>query len=286
MSELELAAQRIVGAKTPRAVMRQVLHGIGPRGLRVEPFAAFLVRVLKIAQTVYAAARTGGALHEAAWARVQDRLWSAYPTGRRGPSGGIARGAYLPSLVQAASGHARKRARRSEDERRTRAHVNALLARFVSGEGHALWPWTDGAGAPLPEPGLAPETAAVCFFVLLTRIAGERRTRGGPSGGLSEPFVSAGFAGGEWLPDRTDDLAVRLLAAPGAPADGSVLDAFTTLVRATVDRRADGVAVELRRAGIELPKREAEPMLARARERLPGLLRWLEENGRELLETT
>src|SRR5437763_209899 len=98
-SELEDVSQRLLGSRLPRAVVRQVLHGVDARTLRVEPFAALLVRVLKIAQAVYAAFREGGHAHEAAWGAVQDRLWSPHPTGRRGANGAEARGAYLPSLV-------------------------------------------------------------------------------------------------------------------------------------------------------------------------------------------
>ena len=82
-SELEGVAQRLLGSRLPRATVRQVLHGVDARTLRVEPFAALLVRVLKIAQAVYAAFRQAGHGHEAAWGAVQDRLWSPHPTGRR-----------------------------------------------------------------------------------------------------------------------------------------------------------------------------------------------------------
>src|SRR5438309_3511010 len=85
LSELEAVAQRLLGTRTPRSVVRQVLHGVGVRGLRAEPFAALVVRVLKIAQSVYAAFRHAGSSHEAAWAGVQDRLWAVHPTGRRAP---------------------------------------------------------------------------------------------------------------------------------------------------------------------------------------------------------
>src|SRR5207244_6354084 len=128
--------------------------------LSVEPFAALLVRVLKIAQAVYAAFRGAGASHQAAWDAVQDRLWSPHPTGRRTPSGAEERGAYLPSLVQAASGNARRRLRRNAEAHRTLEHARALLARFASGAGAELWPWSDAAGRPLPDGGSAipPET--------------------------------------------------------------------------------------------------------------------------------
>jgi hypothetical protein len=266
MSELEAAAQKLLGARTPRSVVRQILHGVGVRTLRVEPFAALLVRVLKIAQAVYAAFRHAGFPHEEAWAAAEDRLWAPHPTGR----GHSAMGAYLPSLVQAASGNARRRLRRNQETGRTHEHAQALLARFSSGPGPRLWPWSDGAGCLLPhrEPLLSPEVAGLCFFVLLTHMAGERRSRGGPAGGLSQPFAEAGFGAPEWLPDRTDDLAVRLLAAGAADGvpRGELLDALCSLLRGTLAS-------------------DDEPMLARARDRLPELLRWLEENGRELLET-
>jgi len=141
MSELENVAQRLTGSRNSRAVAREVLHGVSQRTLRAEPFAALLVRVLKISQAVYVAFRHAGFAHEAAWERVEDRLWSPHPTGR-----GDERGAYLPSLVQAASGNARKRLRRNAENGRTAGHAQALLARFASGPGASLWPWRDGDG--------------------------------------------------------------------------------------------------------------------------------------------
>jgi hypothetical protein len=289
VSELEAVAQRLLGARTPRAVVRHVLHGVGGRGLRVEPFAALLVRVLKIGQAVYGAFRHAGLPHEVAWAAVQDRLWAPHPTGGRA-SGARAIGPYLPSLVQAASGNGRRRLRRSAEARRTRRHAHALLARFASAQGARLWPWSDASGRLLPhgDGAVAPEVAGFCFFVLLTHAAGERRARGGPSRGLSSPFADAGFGAGEWLPDRADDLAVRLLAAAGAGAmpRGELLEALSVLVRTTLapPPRADGVALTLQRLGVDLAQGEAEEMLVRAQGRLPDLLCWLEENGRELLE--
>src|SRR6202171_2549779 len=119
VSELESVAQRLLGSRTPRATVRQVLHGVGQRTLRVEPFAAFVVRVLKIAQAAYAAFRHAGHPPDEAGAAVHDRLWMPHPTGRSSRSGVEARGAYLPSLLQAAAGNARKRLRRSADEHRT-----------------------------------------------------------------------------------------------------------------------------------------------------------------------
>ena len=47
----------------------------------------------------------------------------------------------------------------------------------------------------------------------------------------------------------------------------------------------EGASV-LRRLGIELGESDTSRMLERARARLPDLARWLEENGRELLERT
>jgi hypothetical protein len=283
-SELEAVAERLLGSRLPRAVVRQVLHGVDARTLRVEPFAAFLVRVLKIAQTVYAAFRQGGHAHEGAWAAVQDRLWSPHPTGRRTEGGVEARGAYLPSLVQAASGNARRRLRKNVEAHRTIDHARALLARFAAGPGTQLWPWSDPAGRVLPkgEGAVSPEMAGLAFFALLTHAASERRTRGGPSGGLSRPFAESGFGASEWLPDRTDDLAVRLLAAGASNSvpDGDLLEVVSGLVRATLQGDGDGVACE--RMGVA--PNGAEAMLGRARARLPGLLFWLEQNGRELLE--
>ena len=275
MSELEGTAQKILGARASRAVVRQVLHGVGPRILRAEPFAALLVRVLKIAQAVYAACREAGLPHDGAWRAVEDRLWSAHPTGRGSP------GAYLPSLVQAASGNARRRLRREAESGRTREHAQALLARFAAGEGERLWPWRDSSGALFPQrsPSLSPQDAGACFFVLLTHAAFERRARGGPAGGLPEAFAESGFGSAEWLPDRTDDLAVRLLAASDAPAQPELLEVLPALLRSTLGH--NGVP-----AGLDLPDDEARTMLDAARQRLPSLLRWLEENGRDLLETT
>jgi hypothetical protein len=131
------------------------------------------------------------------------------------------------------------------------------------------------------------EVAGFCFFVLLTQAASERRARGGPSRGLSPAFADAGFGAGEWLPDRTDDLAVRLLAAgtDDAIPRGELLDALSVLARTTLSPGAGGVALRLQRLGVDLAQGEEESMLDRARARLPDLLRWLEENGRELLET-
>jgi len=288
VSELEAVAQRLLGSRTPRALVRQVLHGIDARSLRVEPFAALLVRVLKIAQAVYGAFRHAGLPHEVAWAAVQDRLWSPHPTGGRAGASAFAIGPYLPSLVQAASGNARRRIRRNAEAGRTREHAHALLARFASGPGARLWPWSDATGALLPESEgkLSLEVAGFCFFVLLTQAASERRARGGPSRGLSPAFAEAGFGAGEWLPDRTDDLAVRLLAAGTGDAipRGDLLDALSVLVRATLSPGADGVALRLQRLDVDLTQAEEEAMLDRARTRLLDLLRWLEENGRELLE--
>jgi hypothetical protein len=290
-SELESVAQRLLGIRAPRSVVRQVLHGVAARGLRAEPFAALLVRVLKIAQSIYAAFRHAGASHDEAWAAVEDRLWSPHPTGQQNASGAELRGAYLPSLVQAASGNARRRLRRNAEAGRTQKHANAFLARFASGPGARLWPWTDAAGRLLPHGAatLTPDLAGLAFFVLLTHTASERRDRGGPSGGLSEPFAEAGFGASEWLPDRTDDLAVRLLTAgvPEGIPSGAMLDAMSLLVRGTLARGpAADVSLALQRLGVDLAQAETPAMLDRARRRLPDLLRWIEENGRELLETT
>jgi hypothetical protein len=292
ISELESAAQRLLGSRTPRATVRQVLHGVAQRTLRVEPFAAFVVRVLKIAQAAYAAFRHADHPHDASWELVQDRLWMPHPTGRSSRSGsGAARGAYLPSLLQAAAGNARKRLNRNRAERRTTDHARALLARFASGPGASCWPWVDRAGRFLPhaEPTLTPEMAGLCFFTLLAQAASERRSRGGPSGGLSAPLAEAGFGSAEWLPDRTDDLAIRLLSA-GAPSGvprGELLEAVSALARGTLGGASTGdVSNALRRLGMELENGDAEVVLEHARARLPDLARWLEENGRELLERT
>src|SRR4051812_23710027 len=166
-SELEGVAQRLLGSRLPRATVRQVLHGVDARTLRVEPFAALLVRVLKIAQAVYAAFREAGHGHDLAWEAVQDRLWSPPPTGRRNRNGGEALGAYLPSLVQAASGNARRRLRKNVEAHRTVDHARALLARFAASPAASLWPWTDAAGRGLPagDEGRTPGIARVPLFV-------------------------------------------------------------------------------------------------------------------------
>jgi len=49
---------------------------------------------------------------------------------------------------------------------------------------------------------------------------------------------------------------------------------------------ARDVSDALRRLVMDLENGEAEQMLGRARSCLPDLARWLEENGRELLERT
>src|SRR5262249_53405169 len=158
-----------------------------------------------------------------------------------------------------------------------RAPAPALLARFSSGPGARLWPWSDDSGRLLPEGNgsLSPEVAGFCFFVLLTRAASERRARGGPSRGLSGPFAEAGFGGGEWLPDRADDLAVRLLAAGTGDAvpRGELLAALQVLLRATLSPAPDsnGTALTLQRLGLDLAQGEAAAMLDRARVRLPEL---------------
>src|SRR5262245_57310079 len=166
VSELEAVAQRLLGARTPRAVLRKVLHGVDARSLRLEPFAALLVRVLKISQAVYGAFRHAGLPHEVAWAAVQDRFWAPHPTGERAGARARPIGPYLPSLVQAASGNARRRLRRNAEAGRAPEHAQALLARFASGRGARLWPWCDAAGRLLPpEKGsLSPEVAGWCFF--------------------------------------------------------------------------------------------------------------------------
>jgi len=288
--ELEGVAQGLLGGRTSRAAVRQVLHGVGPRSLRVEPFAALLVRVLKISQAVYGAFRHAGLPHGVAGAAVPDRLWAPHPTGGRAGAGARAIGPYLPSLIQAASGNARRRLRRNAETGRAPEHAQALLARFSSGPGPRLWPWSDALGRLLPQGNgsLSPEVAGFCFFVLLTCAAGERRARGGPARGLSQPFAEAGFGGGEWLPDRADDLAVRLLAAGTGDSipRGELLAALQVLLRATLSAAPDanGTALTLQRLGLDLAQGEAAAMLDRARARLPELLLWLEENGRDLLE--
>lgn len=281
VNELEAAAHRLLGARVPKSVVRQVLHGVGLRALRVEPFAAFVVRVLKISQAVYVAFRHAGSTHDEAFAAVQDRLWSPHPTGRTSASGAEVLGAYLPSLLQAASGHGRRRLRKRHDTHRTQDDARALLARFAAGPGARLWPWSDSAGRLLPQGALAPETAGLCLFLLLTRAASERRGRG-----VSPVFAEAGFASSEWLPDRTDDVAVRLLAAAESAPRGEMLEALGLLVQATLSaKEKPEVSLELQRLGVDLAQAEAGEMLHRSRPRLAELLRWVEENARELVET-
>lgn len=285
VAEIEDVSHTVVGANASRAVVRQVLHGIGRRGLQAEPFAALAVRVLKIAQVVYVGWRLSGPDHEAAWAAVLDRLWSPHPTGRAGESA-----PWLPTLALAASSNARRRLRNLARARRTAEHSRALLARFVSGAGTQVWPWRAGAGRLIPESdgALSTETAGHCFFVLLTRAANERRNRVGALGGPGPVFSAAGFGAPEWLPDRTDDLAIRLLtaSAPEVIPQPDRLDALALLVRATLSRASDPgrVAHGLQRLGVDVAHAEAPAMLHGARERLPGMLRWLEENGRDFLE--
>src|SRR5256884_1395785 len=204
ISELESAAQRLLGSRTPRSTLRQVLHGVAQRTLRAEPFAAFVIRVLKIAQAAYAAFRHSGRPHDAAWALVQDRLWLPYPPGRPGRSRAQAPGADLPSLLQAAAANARKRLKRNATERRTKDHARALLARFASGAGAHAWPWIDASGRLLPqgEEVLTPEMAGLCFFALLAHAASERRNRGGPAGRLSPPPRQAGVRSSAGPPGR------------------------------------------------------------------------------------
>src|SRR2546426_1194611 len=291
ISELESAAQRLLGSRTPRSTLRQVLHGVAQRTLRAEPFAAFVIRVLKIAQAAYAAFRHAGLPHDPAWALVQDRLWLPYPTGRSGRSGTQVRGAYLPSLLQAAAANARKRLKRNATERRTKDHARAPLARVASRAGAHARPWIDASGRLLPqgEEGLTPEMAGLCFFALLAHAASERRNRGGPAGGLSPPLREAGFRSSGGLPDRTHDLAIPLLGASTASRlpRGQMLEAISNLIRGTLSGMParEGASV-LRRLGIELGESDTSRMLERARARLPDLARWLEENGRELLERT
>src|SRR3954469_812141 len=82
MSELENVSQRLISSRGSRARVREVLHGVGPRALRAEPFAALLIRILKISQAVYVSFRMAGHAHGEAWSQVEDRLWSPHPTGR------------------------------------------------------------------------------------------------------------------------------------------------------------------------------------------------------------
>ena len=67
----------------------------------------------------------------------------------------------------------------------------------------------------------------------------------------------------------------------GDAPDGERLEILSAVVRATL---GDRTSLSYERVGIAAS--EAEAMLARARARLPDLLAWLEQNGRELLERT
>jgi len=82
---------------------------------------------------------------------------------------------------------------------------------------------------------------------------------------------------------------IRLLSA-GASSDvprGELLEAVSALARGTLGgASARDVSFALQRLGVDLENGEAERMLEDARTRLPDLARWLEENGRELLERT
>ena len=276
--ELERAALKILGGAAKRQAARRALHGVRARTLHIEPFAALLVRVLLVAQSVYAACRLAGLSHGEAWAALEDRLWSPYPTGRISESGHAPRGAYLPSLVLAASAHGRRRLDLSVQQARTQDHVAALLARFSRGPGGALWPWIDEAGKLVPQGDSAPEPEATAafFFVLLTFTASSRRVNGGPARRLPAPFEDAGFGASDWLPDRTDDLALRLLAAAGLAPDSALVSSLPLLLRATL---TPSIAKRQPRAKVW-----PLAMLERAQERLPKALSWLEENGRDLLE--
>ena len=64
--------------------------------------------------------------------------------------------------------------------------------------------------------------------------------------------------------------------------DGDRLETLSALVRATL--HGDGSALSFERIGVA--RTERDEMLERARARLPDLLAWLEQNGRELLERT
>jgi hypothetical protein len=176
--------------------------------------------------------------------------------------------------------------RKNVEAHRTLDHARALLARFATSASASLWPWKDGGGRILPtgNGAVSPEMAGLAFFTLLTLTASERRSRGGPSGGLSREFADAGFGASEWLPDRTDDLAVRLLVAGAERSipDGEGLETMSALVRATLTEHGDSPTFD--RIGVS-PGERAK-VLERARERLPDLLAWLEQNGRELLERT
>src|SRR2546426_3725500 len=218
ISELESTAQRLLGSRTPRSTLRQVLHGVARRTWRAEPFAALVIGVLKIAKAGYAAFRHAGLPHDPAWALVQDRLWLPYPTGRSGRSGTQVRGAYLPSLLQAAAANARKRLKRNATERRTKDHARALLARFASGAGAHAWPWIDASGRLLPqgEEVLTPEMAGLCFFAFLAHAASERRNRGGPAGGLPPPPGGGGFGSSEGLSGSARALALPLVGGRAA----------------------------------------------------------------------
>src|SRR5207253_754056 len=100
--------------------------------------------------------------------------------------------------------------------------------------------------------------------------ASERRTRGGPAGSLSTPFAEAGFAAAEWLPDRTDDLAIRLLVAGARETipQPERLDALSVLLRATLARTPpapDELVRTLQRLGLDLAVADGPALLEGAR---------------------
>jgi len=76
----------------------------------------------------------------------------------------------------------------------------------------------------------------------------------------------------------------RLLVAGAERSvpDGEGLDTMSGLVRATLTDHDSAPAFD--RLGLSAAERAK--VLERARERLPDLLAWLEQNGRELLERT
>ena len=193
-------------------MVRKVLHGVGAdRALLTEPFAALLVRVLKIAQAIYTAFRHAGER------RTKPRVW-------RGPGSSLVAASDRPSRedgrrgarrvpAQPGAGRLRETAAGGSTAAPKKAARASTRLRCSRGsprvrEG-SLWPWVDEEGRLLPhaEDELEPEMAAACFFVLLTHVANERRTQN-LSGGLSKPFAERDSRGGRVAArSHRDDLA-------------------------------------------------------------------------------
>jgi hypothetical protein len=276
----------------PAELARRVLDGLFDDAQLVQPFAAVFLKVLGVAQEVYAAARIAGRAHEAAFALVLERLSGDHPTGAESE-----RGPYLRSLILGARVNALKRLERNAGKAQ-RERARALLAAALHRQ-EALWPWRDGRGRPLPAMAgaLAEREAAAAIACALRVIAGDRRGHAG----LRPVFTEAGFAGQEWLADRAEVAALLFdsLAVGGAremewdtfaldDAYGRTAEAVTLLLRATLAARSSSrdaalLSARLAKAGAPLAAAEVPELLSRARPRLGALLAWLEPEARDLL---